>query len=119
MIKDLTSLLVEKSAKEKHRMLWTTSGRKILSMQASLTFVARNLRRYPTRQARARNGRGHLFSIPASNPIKNQKGFGMKRFRNLFVYKLKHPYRMYFFLQSLIAEFLQLGIGAEPSGMPL
>ncbi|CAH0215070.1 hypothetical protein SRABI134_02328 [Peribacillus sp. Bi134] len=51
--------------------------------------------------------------------LKNQKGFGMKPFRNLFVYKLKHPYRMRFFLENLIAEFLQLGIGAELSGMPL
>ena len=44
-----------------------------------------------------------------------------KRFRNetipkpFEVYKLKHPYRMRFSLQSLIAEFLQLGIGAVPS----
>lgn len=43
----------------------------------------------------------------------------MKLFQNLFGYKLTHPYRMSFYLQSLIAEFLQLGIGAEPSGMPL
>ncbi|MDP1418669.1 hypothetical protein Q8G35_09630 [Peribacillus simplex] len=69
--------------KKSHGMLWTTSGRKILSMQATLTFAARNLRRYPTGQARARNGRGHLFFKPASNPIKNQKGSGMKPFRNL------------------------------------
>lgn len=49
-------------------------------------------------------------------PIKNQKGLGMKPFLNLFeVYKLKHPYQMRFSLQSLIAEFLQLGIGAVPS----
>lgn len=29
-----------------------------------------------------------LFSITASNPIKNQKGFGIRAFRNPFVYKL-------------------------------
>lgn len=29
-----------------------------------------------------------IFSITASNPIKNQKGFGMRAFRNLFVHKL-------------------------------
>ncbi|SIQ41900.1 hypothetical protein SAMN05878482_1011171 [Peribacillus simplex] len=51
--------------------------------------------------------------------IKNQKGFGMKPFQNLFGYKLTHPFRISFHFQSLIAEFLQLGIGAELSGMPL
>lgn len=50
---------------------------------------------------------------------KNQKGFGMKLFQNLFGYKLTHPYRISFYCQSLIAEFLQPGIGAEPSEMPL
>ena len=52
-------------------------------------------------------------------PIKNQKGLGMKSFLNLLKSKNKHPYRMRFSLQISIAEFLQLGIGAELSGMPL
>lgn len=43
----------------------------------------------------------------------------MQLFQILFGYKLTHPYRISFHFQSLIAEFLQLGIGAEPSGMPL
>lgn len=51
--------------------------------------------------------------------IKNQKGFGMKLFQNLFGYKLTYPYRISFYWQSLIAEFLQHDIGAEPSEMPL
>ncbi|MBO0998663.1 hypothetical protein IOC57_13035 [Bacillus sp. SD075] len=48
MIKDLTPLLAVAKfpdAKEKHGLLWTAIGRKILSMQATLIFAAMNVKK--------------------------------------------------------------------------